>query len=135
MGGRGVAPAGEEAGAATGGRLLLRPCLWLLPPHPRAWLLRLRSEPNTTSLLCSLLPLKAQQQMGTVPHRGHSPQLLKSLNSSASVKTMSLQATTTFLQIDSWKERRKGEPEKEMRVSSRVGRQKTRSQRRPMLAP
>lgn len=129
---------GSRRGRSRGGsrgRLLLRPCLWLLPPHLRAWLPRLRSEPNTTSLLCSLLPLKVQQQMGTVPHRSHLPRLLKSLNSSASVKNMSLQATTTFLQIDSWKQRRKGEPGEEMRVSSRVGRQKTRSQHRPMLAP
>lgn len=86
-------PQGRKPGRES---LLPRPCLWAAPslhptPHsrndlPGAQFQKLGPKPTTAILLCSSLPLKAQQRISTDSHHVHLPELFKSLTFNLSGK-------------------------------------------------
>ena len=76
-----MTPAGERGGFSTLGLLVSGCCLHTPEtPFPGS------GFQGLGSLRFSHLPLKAQQQMGTIFYHGHLPELLKWLNLSASVE-------------------------------------------------
>ena len=92
-----MTPAGERGGFSTSGLLVSGCCLHTPEtPFPGS------GFQGLGSLRFSHLPLKAQQQMGTIFYHVHLPELLKWLNLSASVKKKK-RGFRQFLQIDRWK--------------------------------